>query len=419
MIIHHEKKILKNIKLEEIDLNKKDLAFSLVLGFVLILNVILLFVNSLLTQVIYLSDTSIFTFFLYSVLTVYAFVKALKFKSFNLKKIYMYMLILTVYLINFMIFEPSRSYLLSIEMLLIYFFFIPIGIFIVSQIQNWNLALEVLKRFAYIAIFLSTIGITIIGYSENVNYMEFSYSLLPFIVLVYFKFRETNSLFNLFVFFIAFYNILILGARAPVLFLILFIVVLEFNKIRKKGIFYLVVSLIFLLLIYMTYILMDDIFLNFLYQLEQTTNSRFLTKMLDNQLIESDARSVLYTEAASALKYLGFGMYGLFGDRLIVNEIYVHNIFYEVFLSFGYILGIIFFSIFILIVAKILFTSKNSVNKYVALIFTTALFLRYLVSGSFVVEGNFYIYAAVLINLYYNSGRLTRNEKSQYSDTSL
>ena len=134
--------------------------------------------------------------------------------------------------------------------------------------------------------------------------------------------------------------------------------------------------------------------------------------MLNGELLISSTRSLIYEQANYALKNMGLSIYGLFGDRLFVDSIYVHNIFYELLLSFGYIFGGISIIALLVLIIKAIMFNKNNNLKIIAILFTTSLFLRYLVSGSFVIEGNFYIYIAIMINICINSKEKMKYEKS-------
>jgi len=147
-------------------------------------------------------------------------------------------------------------------------------------------------------------------------------------------------------------------------------------------------------------------------KLEELTDSRFLTKMLNNQLLESNTRNAIYDEARYALENMGFGMYGLFGDRLVVSSVYVHNIFYEILLSFGYVFGTLFILLLIFIITKAIVFNKDTISKVFALFFTAAFFLRFFVSGSFVIEGDFYLYIAAMLNICRVKGDILEDEKS-------
>lgn len=400
----------KNI--EQSVLEKKNTAYIKSLGWTIILGVIIEFINTISVQQFHTSSTSALTFLIYAIVLMIIMSKVLKYKGFYLKGVLVYFLILTFFLLNYMIFENSRLYLLETNMLLVYFFFIPIAIFVVSKINNWNVALSILCKFAYLAVLLSTMGIVLVGYVEHVSYMEFSYSLLPFIMILYCALRTKFTIINLVALLASFTNVLVFGARAPILYLLVFIVLYEFIKLRKSGIIPVIICAMAVILSLILLFSFSNEILILLMKLEELTDSRFLTKMLNNQLLESNTRNAIYDEARYALENMGFGMYGLFGDRLVVSSVYVHNIFYEILLSFGYVFGTLFILLLIFIITKAIVFNKDTISKVFALFFTAAFFLRFFVSGSFVIEGDFYLYIAAMLNICRVKGDILEDEES-------
>lgn len=378
---------------------RKNVAYLNSLGLTFILGIIVEFVNTISVQRFHILNTTLLTFLMYTTVLTIIMLRVLKYKGFTLKGLIVYFLILIFFLLNYMVFENSRLYLLKPNMLLIYFFFVPIALFVVSGISNWNMMLSSFSKFAYLAITLSTLGILLVGYTEHISYMEFSYSLLPFIMILYYKLRTKFTPISLVTFFIGFINILVFGARAPILFLVLFAVLYEFIRLRKSGVIPILIFTMILIFLLIIVVFFYDTIILLLVKLAELTNSRFLIKMLNNELLESNTRNVIYDEARYALDHMGFGMYGLFGDRLVVSSVYVHNIFYELLLSFGYIFGTIFIALLFFIITKAVVFNKDIVSKVVAVFFTTAFFLRFFVSGSFVIEGNFYLYIAAMLNI--------------------
>lgn len=403
----------KEISLKKlINAEKRNISYLNSLAWVLLISVVLEFVNTVLKQRFSLTSTTQITLAIYSIVLIMSMFKVLKYKGFKVKGVITYFLILMFFAINYVMFENSQTYLLDKNMLLIYLFYIPISIFVIGSIKDWNEALNIFQKFAYFAVFLSTLGITVVGYSDFLSYMEFSYSLLPFISILYYAFRQNLKLINLIAFLVGFIDILVFGARAPILFLLVFIVLYEIIRLRESKILPKITMILICILLVMVLTLFNDKIIHFVIRIAELTNSRFLIKMLNRELLISHTRSLIYEEANYALKNMGLNIYGLFGDRLLVNAIYVHNIFYELLLSFGYIFGLISILALLFLIAKAIVFNKDTTLKIMAILFTTALFLRYLVSGSFVIEGNFYIYIAIMLNICVNAREKINNEKS-------
>ena len=380
------------------------------LAWVLLSNVLLEFVNTSLMRNYSLTNTSLVTFVIYIIFLIVSIYIIFKYRGITFKQVSIYFLTLIFFALNYFLFENSRDYLIDKSMFLIYLFFIPIAIFIIEPITKWDEVLTVFPNFAYIAVLLSTFGITVIGFSDYINYMEFSYSLLPFNLILYYSFRQSLNILNFIIFNIGFVDILLFGARAPVLFLILFIVsyeIIRFTQARVTSKICIIMICGFLVI---TLTLFSDEILTSLLRIAEMTDSRFITKMLNDELMESFTRNSIYEDANYVILNMGMDIYGLFGDRQVVNSIYVHNIFYELLLSFGYILGSLSIFALIYLILKATVFNTNTISRIIAMLFTAALFLRYLVSGSFVIEGKFYIYIAILLSIYINQKKMN-NEK--------
>ena len=137
--------------------------------------------------------------------------------------------------------------------------------------------------------------------------------------------------------------------------------------------------------------------------------SHIARKILSGNILASSTRDVIYEEAIYQIKNMGLNVYGLFGDRIRLDTFghvggyttnYVHNIFLELLLSFGWIIGSICIIALMYRIVTRLFT-KN--NEYSTVVFALCcmFFLRLLVSSSFLIEGGFVLLLGVLHNRYY------------------
>ena len=129
--------------------DKRNNSYINSLAWVLLISVLLQFVNTILRHRFHLISTSQITLFIYSIILMLNIFKAIKYKSFKVRGVIIYFLIIMFFAINYIIFENSRNYLLSKNMFLIYLFYIPLSILLVGSIKNWNGALKIFQ-YAYI-----------------------------------------------------------------------------------------------------------------------------------------------------------------------------------------------------------------------------------------------------------------------------
>ena len=124
-----------------------------------------------------------------------------------------------------------------------------------------------------------------------------------------------------------------------------FIVLVEFIILSKnknaKGIVKMTILSMLAIIFFFFYKEILEAFVSFLDSLN--IESRTIKNIISGTIFESETRDIIYERARYEIKHMGLSMYGLFGDRVAFEKyggiIYVHNIFYEMILSFGWILG--------------------------------------------------------------------------------
>ncbi|WP_214714318.1 hypothetical protein [Exiguobacterium sp. s151] len=248
------------------------------------------------------------------------------------------------------------------------------------------------NKYSKLAIILSIL-ILALDLSSTLNYMEFSYGLLPFLCLMLIDCLENFKISKLIYLISGVIVLLLFGARSPLLFLILLLIYWVITTLSKRrGI---IVSFVISISIFFLLININLIF-EFLSGINSKMNSYVLSNLLSGDFFSSNSRLLIYEESREMIKSMGFSMYGLFGDRLLLTGVYSHNIIYEFLISFGWFFGISMLLVMLFIILKAYFTSDRN-GKLLIVAFTFALFARYFVSGSFVMEQMFYIYVAILI----------------------
>lgn len=388
--------------------NKKNKRLTNFLIFLFAFSSIIEFININLKDILSIQDTSMFTIIMYLLIVIYLFVIILKYIRLKTKDITIYLLILAIFFVNYLIFPQSRPYLLETKMYIIYILYLPTAIFIVPEITNWIYFKSLLNKWAYLVVALGTMGLVISNYSNTSNYMSYSYSMLLFIIGLYWVARENSNIIAMVGCIVGFIDIIVFGARAPVGFFLLFIILYETMQFKQKTI----ITKGLLSFLGVGILLVTISSWNVIYQLINSlaiqTQSRFLIKILNNELFYSAGRETIYYYKDLAIQNMGLKVYGLFGDRIAIapyaDIVYVHSIIYEFILSFGFILGPIALMFLLYLIVRAVLLEKNQSIKMISLACTCGIFLRYLVSGSFIIEGNFYLYLAILMNLLKHTG---------------
>ena len=313
---------------------------------------------------------------------------------------------------NYVFFPDSSRYYLETPMLLVYFIYMPIAVFCIRRITSWNYLFFVLKPYCFVATAISVFIVFFRDVShlrEYFSYMEYSYNVIPFVACSWVLFRKESSYGQLLIFFITTVCVVLYGSRAALLCLILFVLIFEIfvNKGYKRKI--LIASAIFLFImmaniaeILATILFLDD---------DLLSNSYIITRLTNGSLFSSDGRDDIYRHSMNYISSMGLEIHGFFGDRVVNNGIWPHNIFLELIMQFGWLVG----PILCMVLIYIIFRSLMSRGNFIISLFIVTTFLgRYWFSGSYLLEGKFWIALFSLITVINVSNR--NSHVTKYTD---
>lgn len=361
---------------------------------IIALPVVLNILNTILSSLFGIKNTSSITLLLYFFLLCLFAYRVLQYRILTVQKFLLYSSVIIIFLLNYLLFPKSREYFLSDSMLLVYVFFLPVAVVLFPEISDWNEVFKQLNVFSLVAISLSLI-IVLSGLTQSLNYMEFSYSLLFFVGIAIYNYSNNLSIINLIFIILGILTILIFGARATVFFAVACLLVFFFEKRKTKALVLVALCVICGVII----ILMDDVITSYLTELYHKTDSYFLRNLLHGNLFKSEGRDYINEKCVEALNTMGLSVFGLFGDREIVYpEAYSHNFFYEVLLSFGWLFGLTILIVFFYFVCSLFFKSNPEYKKILIIVFL-CYFARYFISGSFIQEYQFYYFCGIIFSL--------------------
>ncbi len=331
----------------------------------------------------------------------------LKCKSIKISNIAILMITYTIFAFNYLFFESTRKYMLEQDMLLIYFFFVPIGVFIFKEIHSWDNYEKILYPFSVIAVLLNTL-VFVLGERDILSYMEVSYSLLPFLTILYSCARIAASRILSPILFIAgTVEIFAFGARGPILFLLIFIFLYEMLRTDAAGykkvfLFAGGVSLISIISLF------SDSIIESLSRMKIFENSYIIQNLSSGNFLQHKTRTAISQQCLMRIKSMGMEVSGFFGDRYYCGSVYPHNIIYELLMSLGWILGGLAILLLLILILRALFKKED---RMIVVFLTTTLFLRFFVSGSYLIEGKFWIFFFALMSLQYKKTEATVNEE--------
>ena len=373
------------------------------LGFLLLMPIIIDFASVAVREFGMISSSSV-TMVIYGFSLIFITLKVLKIVSARemANDIILYILILFPFIFNYICFDKTRSYLISQEMLIIFFFFAFVSVMSIRKIYRWDCSFEELIKPGGIAVTLAVIILLFFDYEQNLVYMGFSYALLPFICNFYRQGRLDSSkrkrvIYILF-FIVGLLTILAFGARATIGFSFIYIVAFEISrsdlKLQNK-----IISFLALIGIVLLIGLNAEAITNMLLKFDLFKNSYFLQNLLKGNLLESSTREILYESCKNRMQIVGITVSGFFGDRAYcVGFPYPHNIFYELIMSFGWLLGSALIVFYSLVLLKGLITRGSTKREIVIFIMITIL-ARYIISGSYLIENRFWIATFLIFSL--------------------
>lgn len=335
------------------------------------------------------------TMALYGVFGIFIYVYAMRqVRNVNILAILAYW---TFCFMNYAFFPALKEYFSSTSFILSTIYFFPICALIIYRIDIWDNFFKIYTPFALIA---SVLGVFIVFFSNSVqsgdgeffSYMEFSYNMLPGCMALYVVWRKSKNIIVLGGFLISLVSIISFGARAAVLFGLIFIIFYEiFNsKIKAYKLILLAAMLVFL------GVFLENI-VSYLLQLGIFSDSRLLNHIVEANLFESSGRDFINESCMQRINVVGFEYSGMFGDRpFLKGAIYPHNIIYEIIMQYGWLIGCLMLGGLLYLIGYDFFIKKY---KILVLFAVLALFGRYLISGSYLIEGKFWIFIFMMLSI--------------------
>lgn len=376
-------------------LNKNEINIKL-LAFLFVMPIFCEFI-SVLMHVFGINDTLLVTTFIYLLLMFLIIIN----NKIMITDVIKLLLIYLFFLINCLIFPDSIKYVTDKKMYIVLFFVFPYCILLINKIRVYDKLFLHLNKYSKIGIIESLI-LLFFDTSKYISYMSFSYNLLPAILSVYICYKEkylkTNKRVDLFFIIIGYLELLVYGARATVLYALIFIPI--YNTIIEDVSIYKKVTFIVILLVVSLIVLNNyRVIVSYLLSTKIFADSRFLEKIMSGELASSQGRVAIYTDSIARIKSMGFEISGLFGDRkYIIGELYPHNIIIELLMQFGWVIGGILITVLITIIINSL-RIQNHNNRNIAIYIIISMLGRYLISGSYLIENFFWIGITVLVNL--------------------
>lgn len=308
---------------------------------------------------------------------------------------------------SYYIFPNTQEYHVEYRMFLrqIFLVFLPCSC-IISEIKDYSNAFKIMEKVSIVGIIILFISL-FLGYIEMWDYQYFGVHISPFIIILfenYLLYRKKSDLF----FSILGFFLILLGGRQSVI--IVFITCLSLylleNFINKKKI--VIITMILILLIFFLYSNLYIEVFKVINELMKSFNIQMeaLERIANGKLFDTSTRDIIYAYSVAIIGQNKNKISGLFSDRYYIRHFaqhsswiaYPHNFYLEMLIDFGILLGgIISIYITYKVIKTVLF-QKDKNKKRVGILICLLVFIRLLVSSSFVIEGYFYMMLAFIFS---------------------
>ena len=229
------------------------------------------------------------------------------------------------------------------------------------------------------------------------GYMNFSYDLLLPTIILLFGYFTKRKLIYLIGGIVGSFVMFFCGARGPLLCLLISMVLYVLFMSEKQSSKIMVVLAVSFAAVIM-FVFWDSI-IQLLYGVADSigVNSRILEKIADGTLTDDSGRSTVRTQLREQLNLFG---HGLFGDRVITEGRYAHNIFLEILVEFGLIFGTLLSILLLLIILGGLLT-KDKEKRLLFIVFFSSSFVKLMMSSSYLSkEPAFYCLLGVCLSCF-------------------
>ncbi len=228
--------------------------------------------------------------------------------------------------------------------------------------------------------------------SDNMNA---SYNVLPSVMYLVYWAIINNGMKNWLIAFAASALPFIFGTRGPIIAVAVFCaigLIYRFSKIKNIAV---KIVLILIVGIAAVYISTGNRILEWAEILSKRFgeigfSTRIFDFLIEEQLAESVGRENLSDAVWKAIKQNAISGYGFMGDRAIISP-YVHNIVLEYWCSYGVFAGSVAVVLTAVMPLKAMSRSKGTDAFWLIMMFTCMVFIKLMLSGSYVYEPYFYL----------------------------
>lgn len=309
--------------------------------------------------------------------------------------LYVYLFSTVVILITDLFYPQNGFYL---ERGVFYMLLINMPSFLcIASINNMTVIKEVMLRLSYV-VFLIGLVFSILVIFNKISFTSYSMSFSYYLLLPALMFAARSNIFHSIGFILTICLMLFLGSRGALVAAFTFVLFFSIISPKRRNLIFVIfaAAAVSILLIDMNTILdQSKQFFGF--------SSRSLTFLLEGTFASDGGRDPIYKEVWASVINGPFLGYGIFGDRVILEGVYSHNIYLEIVSNFGLALGGII-SIWLTWIIADSYNKSNKANKEILVLFFCLCFFPLLISGSYLTNNWFGLFmGAIFLIRRYNS----------------
>ncbi len=322
-----------------------------------------------------------------------------------------------IIIFNFLIFSKNSEYILNISFYL-FLICLPTFLYYIS-IKDKSIFLRMFVNSGYYQIVLAIIFFVSVDLNMIKYDMVYSYLVLvPAIIFTYKIFNDFKVFYILLIGFCLF-AITVVGSRGPLLAFASYCVIISINgligrknKLKRQNIWFLLSILAIALIMVLFY---KEVLFGINYGFSIVgINSRTITILINNDIDFSSGRTIIYEFIIEKIFQQPFWGYGIAGDRVLLDGTYPHNIFLEIFVQFGLLIGggIVVVLIYHWILA--IFKNTNKVEKDLIFMFFSLGLVQLFFTGSYLTTRDFWLFMAICLNTLYYKKKTVRDESNLF-----
>lgn len=297
--------------------------------------------------------------------------------------------------------------------------FIPCGV-LLAQVYDFSNAFQILRKYALYGSVVMMASLAL-GYMHYWEYQYWGVQLSPFILILFANYKSKRRGIDL-IFFLVDSVLILLGGRQSFVVVVVAGFILYVFDNRKKSRRMLAISAT---VVIGGILLISGLYTYIFQGLSNLTNAlglhmEALERIADGKLFDTSTRDIIYEYSFLTILSNGAKVSGLLADRYYLRNfgqytswiLYPHNIYLELLVDFGAVLGTIISILLTISVVRHMFIKGEEQRKRVGIVLCMLTMVRLFVSSSFVIEGNFYIMLGFLLGGYGFSHRYKMRKKS-------